>query len=216
MPKRDLISSTVGAWSSASSGLSRASSARSSSSRCAPAAGGRPAAPSAPCAGGTAFQCRLLPATSDRVRATAPRSGVARQPTRSTCPTSHGSFVRFHGGVRRRQRQVERGGAAHLAAVGLVVERPGAMHGAAIVPDHEIMRPPDVAIEELRLRGMVGQVAQQQPALRHRPVDDMGRVRGEIEGAAAGARVVRTSGWTAPFSLSFSSSLKSKPSTWRE
>ena len=50
------------------------------------------------------------------------------------------------------------------------------------------MRPPDVAIEELRLRGMVGQVAQQQPALRHLPVDDMLGVRGEIKGAAAGAR----------------------------
>src|SRR6478672_13027184 len=88
---------------------------------------------------------------------------------------------------RRRQRQVERRGAAKLSAVGLVVERPGAMHGAAIVPDHEIMRPPDVAIDELPLRGMVDQVAQQQPALRHRPIDDMGGVRGEIEGAATGS-----------------------------
>ena len=52
----------------------------------------------------------------------------------------------------------------------------------------EIMRPPDVAIDELQLRGMVDQVAQQQPALRHLPVDDMGGVRGEIECAAAGAR----------------------------
>ncbi len=63
----------------------------------------------------------------------------------------------------------------------LVVERPGAMHGAAIVPDHEIMRPPDVAVDELPLRGVVHQVAQQQPALRHLPVDDMLGVRGEIE-----------------------------------
>ncbi len=85
-----------------------------------------------------------------------------------------------------RQRQVERCGAAKLAAVGLVVERPGAMHGAAIVPDHEIMRPPDVGVDELPLRGMVDQVAEEQAALRHRPVDDMGGVRGEIKGAAAG------------------------------
>src|ERR1044072_8991848 len=64
----------------------------------------------------------------------------------------------FNGGLGgSRQRQVERRRAAQLAAVALVVERPGAMHGAAIVPDHEIMRPPDVAIEELRLRGMNGQ-----------------------------------------------------------
>jgi hypothetical protein len=62
------------------------------------------------------------------------------------------------------------------------------MHGAAIVPDHEIMRPPDVAVDELPLRGMVDQVAQQQPAFRHRPVDDVGGMRGEIEGAAAGTR----------------------------
>ena len=35
-------------------------------------------------------------------------------------------------------------------------------------------------------------------------------------GAPFFAVVLRTSGWTAPFSFSCSSSLKSKPSTWRE
>ena len=49
------------------------------------------------------------------------------------------------------------------------------------------MRPPNVAIDEPRLCGVVDQVAQKQPTLRYRPVDDMGGVRGKVERSATGA-----------------------------
>jgi len=64
----------------------------------------------------------------------------------------------------------------------------------------------------MRLRGMVDQVAQEQRPPATCQSDDMGGVRGEIEGAAAEPRDdahQRMDG--GPFSLSCSSALKSKP-----
>src|SRR5258705_423565 len=78
--------------------------------------------------------------------------------------------------------------AAELAAILRVVERPRAVHGGAIVPDHEIADAPGVAIDELRLGRVLRQIAKEQSPLRDRPVDDARLVRREIERAPARAR----------------------------
>jgi hypothetical protein len=46
------------------------------------------------------------------------------------------------------------------------------VHRRAIVPDDEIPWPPAVAIDELRLRGVLGQVAQEHPRFGDVPADD--------------------------------------------
>src|SRR6266446_3613153 len=78
--------------------------------------------------------------------------------------------------------------AAELAAILHVVERPRAMHGGAIVPDHQVADPPFVTVDELPLGRVLRQVAQHQTPLRQRPVDDPRLVRCEIERAPERAR----------------------------
>ena len=62
-----------------------------------------------------------------------------------------------------------------------LIVRPAAMHRAAIVPDHQIADPPFVAVDELRLRRVRVRSQQQQPAVRHRPADDVRGVRRQIQ-----------------------------------
>ena len=76
---------------------------------------------------------------------------------------------------------IERRHAAQLAAVLRVVEGPRAVHRGAVVPDHEVADAPGMAVDELRLGRVLDQVAQEEPPLRDRPVDDPRRVRGYIE-----------------------------------
>src|SRR5690242_11352082 len=52
------------------------------------------------------------------------------------------------------------GGAAHVARLRLIVAA-DPVHGLAIVPHHEIMQLPFVDVDELRLRRVLGEVAQQ-------------------------------------------------------
>ena len=56
--------------------------------------------------------------------------------------------------------------AAHVAGLRLVVA-PHAVHGLAIVPHHEVMQRPFMDMDELALRGVLGEIAQQQPRLGH-------------------------------------------------
>src|SRR4051812_47024930 len=70
-----------------------------------------------------------------------------------------------------------------------VVEWPAAVHGGEVVPDDEIAHAPAMAVDEARLGGVLGEIAQQQPSFGHWPVDDLRSVRGEIERMPAGARV---------------------------
>ena len=52
---------------------------------------------------------------------------------------------------------VQRGGAPEIARLGFIVW-PAAMHGASIVPDHQIAPLPAMAVDEALLRGMGGEV----------------------------------------------------------
>ena len=69
------------------------------------------------------------------------------------------------------------------------VVRPAAMHRVAVVPDHQVADPPFVAVDELPLRRVLVQVGEQQPALRHRPADDVRGVRRQVQRLAARSRV---------------------------
>ena len=86
---------------------------------------------------------------------------------------------------------VERGDAAHLAAVHRVVERARPVHGGAVVPNQEVPFAPRVPVHQRRPGRVLHEVAQQEPAVRHRPVEDARRVRGKVEGAPPGARVLQ-------------------------
>jgi hypothetical protein len=48
----------------------------------------------------------------------------------------------------------------------------GAMHGGAVVPDHQVVDPPLMGVGELGLRRVFGQVADEGACLGHRPADD--------------------------------------------
>src|SRR5476651_2578862 len=79
------------------------------------------------------------------------------------------------------RRPLQHGRPPHVTAVRCVVERDAAMHGAAVVPDDDVADPPFVAVQELRLRRKIHQLAQQGATLVYRPADDLGAVRGEVE-----------------------------------
>src|SRR5439155_25711303 len=83
---------------------------------------------------------------------------------------------------------IEGGHTAKLATIFRVVERRRAVHGRTVVPDHEVADAPDVTVDVLALGRVLRQVAQQEPALRDRPVDDARLVRCQVERAPAGAR----------------------------
>src|SRR6185436_14144487 len=56
-------------------------------------------------------------------------------------------------------------GSFHVAYLGLVEIPDGEMHRAAVVPQHEIVLPPLVAIDELRARRVLREKVEQRPAL---------------------------------------------------
>src|SRR5207237_9107104 len=58
-------------------------------------------------------------------------------------------------------RHVERGDAAQLAPMLRIVERPAAVHRGEVVPDDEIAHAPAMAVDEARLGGVLGEIAQQ-------------------------------------------------------
>src|SRR5579872_7087992 len=85
-----------------------------------------------------------------------------------------GSSVMSFGGegfLRHRHFCPTDGGAAHVAHLG-VIEPTHAVHDLAVVPHHQIPLPPLVRIDELRLRCMFHQVADESARLRHWPTDD--------------------------------------------
>src|SRR5262249_43972739 len=79
-------------------------------------------------------------------------------------------------------------GAAHVANL-VTVEAPRAVHGAAVVPHHEIVDLPGVRVHELALGRVLGEIAQEYARLRHRPALDGSRVGGEEERLSAGDRM---------------------------
>src|SRR5215475_5874765 len=83
---------------------------------------------------------------------------------------------------------VEGGDPAQIATMPGVVEAPRPVHGGAVVPDHEVTDPPDMAIDELRPGGVLGELAQEQATFGDRAPEDVAGVRGQVQGTAAGAR----------------------------
>src|SRR6266702_4383970 len=70
--------------------------------------------------------------------------------------------------------------APHVAHLGVIVA-PRAVHGDAVVPHHEVVGPPDMGVDELALRGVLGEVAQEGARLGHRPAFEAAGMAGEIE-----------------------------------
>ena len=89
---------------------------------------------------------------------------------------------RAHRGLRDKLRgRVDDRRAPHVAHVIRCLEGRGAVHGAAIVPDHQIADLPLVAVDELRLRCEFDQLAKQRLSLLDRYADDVRCVRGNIQ-----------------------------------
>src|SRR6516225_10106571 len=80
------------------------------------------------------------------------------------------------------------GGAAHVAHFA-VVEATGTVHRRAIVPHHEVEWPPGMRVDELALRRVLGQVAQEHACFGDCPADDRPRMGGEKQRLPAGCRV---------------------------
>src|SRR6478752_7024719 len=86
--------------------------------------------------------------------------------------------------LRHRRLSTRHRGAAHVARLRLVVAA-HAMHGLAVVPHHEVMQRPFVDVDELRLRGVLGEVAQQYARFRDAHASDGAGMRGQIQRLAA-------------------------------
>src|SRR5262245_21109681 len=85
----------------------------------------------------------------------------------------------LRGFLRHRRRVARDRGASHVARLPLVVA-PAAMHGLAVVPHDEVVELPLVRVDEARLRGVLGEIAQQDARIGHRHADDPAGVRGQI------------------------------------
>src|SRR5204862_8196533 len=72
------------------------------------------------------------------------------------------------------------GGAPHVADLALV-ETAHPMHHLPVVPHDEVVLPPAVDIDELRLYRIFRQIATPRPGFGHRPADDRAGMRGQIE-----------------------------------
>src|SRR6185437_14192926 len=59
------------------------------------------------------------------------------------------------------------------------IEPPRAMHRLAVVPDHQVERPPFMRIDEAGLRRELCQIAQEHPRLRNGPTLDRTGMRGQ-------------------------------------
>src|SRR5260370_26839212 len=108
----------------------------------------------------------------------------ARERACGTMPASFGGDGQAH--LLAGRRHVRHRGAAHVALVALVVEVEAAMHGAAVVPDHQVLHPPAMRVDELALRGMVGQLLKELRRLLVGHAADRTGVARDIEAHAAG------------------------------
>src|SRR5262245_57710245 len=79
-------------------------------------------------------------------------------------------------------------GTLHVAFPAQVVELSAAVHGAAIVPDNQVMNAPPMGVDELPLGGMGDELVDQRAAVRLGHAEDAAGMRGEIKGFAATLR----------------------------
>ncbi len=80
------------------------------------------------------------------------------------------------------------GRAVHVAHL-FRIERTRTVHGGPVVPHHQVPLLPFVRIDELTLRGVLDQVAQQGAGFRHRPADDGAGVGSQIQRFPPGGRM---------------------------
>src|SRR5579863_995848 len=95
-------------------------------------------------------------------------------------------------GSRRNRMNVDRvAGERRPANVANVfpVKAAGAVHRRSIVPRDEVAHAPAMAVDESRLRRMLGEVAQQHARFRQRPSHDRASMRGQKQGFAARLRI---------------------------
>ena len=85
-----------------------------------------------------------------------------------------------------RVRHVLHRRALRIALPALVVERLPVVPGAAVVPHHEIVDTPAMAVDELALGCERGQLLEQRRARLVRLAEDAASMRGQIEALAAG------------------------------
>src|SRR5215475_10111092 len=134
------------------------------------------------------FSCvQTLPVTGSRNWASAAVATVATR-NAETSPRRMISLRISGGGLRHRGPVAGQGRAPHVARL-VDREGPGPMHGLTVVPHHEVPNAPLVSIDELALRGVLDEIAQEAARFGHRPADDGAGMRGEIERLATGDRV---------------------------
>src|SRR5215470_11632347 len=115
-------------------------------------------------------------------------AGAARTAPPSCRNSRRGSFItclqvlvadkHFRGGVDDRC-------AAQVAHLVLGIERRGAVHGTAVVPDDQVADLPLVAIDELRLRRKFHKLVEQRLTFLDRHAYDVRCMRGDIERVAS-------------------------------
>src|SRR5580658_3026018 len=71
--------------------------------------------------------------------------------------------------------------ATHVAHLVHVVVAPTAVHRGTIVPHHQIVHPPHMRMDELLLRCVFRQVADEGARFRHRPADDAADMRCQVQ-----------------------------------
>ena len=79
-------------------------------------------------------------------------------------------------------------GTLHVAFPAQVVELRAAVHGAAIVPDNQVMNTPPMGVDELPLGGMGDELVDQRAAVRLRRAEDAAGMRGKVKRFAASLR----------------------------
>src|SRR6185436_20993910 len=77
------------------------------------------------------------------------------------------------------------GDALHVAHPAQVVVVRASMHGAAVVPHHELVRAPAMRVDELRLDGVGDQAVDQRTAFLVRHAEDAPGVGGDEEGLSS-------------------------------
>src|SRR5215470_6009614 len=133
----------------------------------------------------SSFRVRLWPANTSANHSAEAGLAVASTPRTISAITRFIADPLFRLDLRNGGRAARDGGAAHVARLALVVAA-RAVHHLAVVPHDQIPHAPLVRVDELRLRGVLGEVLQENARLRHRHPDDAARVRRKVERLAAG------------------------------
>src|SRR4029453_22409 len=151
--------------------------------------------PAGLCTVTSSFKVRLWPAYTSAYHSAHAGAAISTRHIKIAETTRFIADLPFRLDLRGGGRGARDRGAPHVAGLALVVA-PHAVHHLAVVPYDEISHAPLVDVDELRLGGVLVQVAQQDARLRHRHPDDATGVGRQIKRLAAGHRV-RADQWLA-------------------